>query len=93
MTEKFEILEIHETDCLNGNGLIGKVGIGDLEEHPIYPDYSQGRLDLSFKRKVASKVLHTTKEGVRKTVDGPDKYVQSTECLYFSAVKVKKVGN
>ena len=93
MNHKYEILEVHETDNLYQKRLVGKVGVGNLSKHPIYPEYCQGGLDLSFKRKIPSKVLYTTTSGKKTTIDGPDKYTQSTEYIYFDAVKIRKVGN
>ena len=84
---KYKITKVHPNDSLfklsKPSGIIGKIGfsVGKVRQSSIHPEYSQGTLSFGFTRKITIPKTDRTK------------YVQSTELLFFRAMKVEKAGN
>ncbi len=99
--DKFQILEVGKEDaCFSDkkhahdnyskkNNLIGKIGFGNLVERSDKPGFFSGGLNLSFMRSVAVyQSYYERKKGVVAYVTRK----LSTEYVYFTSVRVLKVG-
>lgn len=87
---KYQILAISQNDSLFNSGLIGKIGVGMPEIISGTSNNYSGRLLLPFYTKVS--VFDSSKETNRiskKVI----KTVLAEQCLYFSDVILKKIGN